>query len=404
MSRRRSQGEPDFGSDSFLDIIANLVGILIILIVLAGLRASETVELAEEQHADDKPSEETSGADKPTGNDQGTTVSQLPSDLARQQTLQDRRAAQAQAQAEAEAQQQALAEERQRRMAAAAEAARLETLSGQLRTRVAQLRAETDQLDNAPRREALTQARQHQQQTRAALTILEATRNRISDELSQTTSQIAEQSAEIQQLASQHTTFNRKLEELTRVQPADNSLTHHVSPVGQIVTGEEIHFRISGGRISHVPIRELTGILKEKIRQNGNWLLKYNQHQGAIGPVDGYRLEYVVARERLSVVDELRSGRRSIRIAISELVILPDRGLEEEEIMKSLQPDGLVQRHLRVLSPGSPVTLWVYPDSFTDYRQVTAFARENGFVVAGRPLPAGVPITGSNHGSRSVAQ
>ena len=51
MSRRGSSDEPDFGSDSFLDIIANLVGILIILIVLAGLRASETVELAEEERA-----------------------------------------------------------------------------------------------------------------------------------------------------------------------------------------------------------------------------------------------------------------------------------------------------------------------------------------------------------------
>ncbi|MFQ5732786.1 MAG: hypothetical protein ACE5KM_12640, partial [Planctomycetaceae bacterium] len=39
MSRRRS-GELEFGSDSFLDIIANIVGILIILIVVAGLRVA----------------------------------------------------------------------------------------------------------------------------------------------------------------------------------------------------------------------------------------------------------------------------------------------------------------------------------------------------------------------------
>ena len=38
MSRRRSSGDQEFGSDSFLDIIANIVGILIILIVVAGLR------------------------------------------------------------------------------------------------------------------------------------------------------------------------------------------------------------------------------------------------------------------------------------------------------------------------------------------------------------------------------
>ena len=38
--RRGTSGETQFSSDSFLDIIANLVGILIILILLGGLAAS----------------------------------------------------------------------------------------------------------------------------------------------------------------------------------------------------------------------------------------------------------------------------------------------------------------------------------------------------------------------------
>ena len=42
MSRRRPKGELQFGSDSFLDVVANIVGILIILIVIAGLRVSQT--------------------------------------------------------------------------------------------------------------------------------------------------------------------------------------------------------------------------------------------------------------------------------------------------------------------------------------------------------------------------
>lgn len=42
MSRRASTSEPAFGSDSFLDVTANLVGVLIILIVLVGLRVAKT--------------------------------------------------------------------------------------------------------------------------------------------------------------------------------------------------------------------------------------------------------------------------------------------------------------------------------------------------------------------------
>ncbi len=41
MGRRRQRQELEFGSDSFLDVIANMVGIIIILIVIAGLRVSQ---------------------------------------------------------------------------------------------------------------------------------------------------------------------------------------------------------------------------------------------------------------------------------------------------------------------------------------------------------------------------
>ena len=40
MSRRTRNDEIELGSDSFLDIIANIVGILIILIVIAGVKVS----------------------------------------------------------------------------------------------------------------------------------------------------------------------------------------------------------------------------------------------------------------------------------------------------------------------------------------------------------------------------
>ena len=41
MARREQTSEPAFGSDSFLDVTANLVGVLIILIVLVGLRVAK---------------------------------------------------------------------------------------------------------------------------------------------------------------------------------------------------------------------------------------------------------------------------------------------------------------------------------------------------------------------------
>ena len=47
MARRRNSDDIEFGSDSFLDIVANIVGILIILIVVAGIKAGAAPVSAE---------------------------------------------------------------------------------------------------------------------------------------------------------------------------------------------------------------------------------------------------------------------------------------------------------------------------------------------------------------------
>ena len=50
------------------------------------------------------------------------------------------------------------------------------------------------------------------------------------------------------------------------------------------------------------------------------------------------------------------------------------------------------------------ITIWVYPDSFDLYRRLRDELNAQGFLVAGRPLPDGVPIQGSPGGSRSAGQ
>ncbi len=50
------------------------------------------------------------------------------------------------------------------------------------------------------------------------------------------------------------------------------------------------------------------------------------------------------------------------------------------------------------------VTFWVYPDSFPLYRRLRDLLHERDFVVAGRPLPEGMPIGSSRHGTASRGQ
>jgi hypothetical protein len=390
MSRRGSQDEPDFGSDSFLDIIANLVGILIILIVLAGLRASETVELAEEAQTASGERQEEEPAAGP-----------IP------QPKQNSEAEQAAALAAAEADRKAKADyeaERQRRLIAIQEASRLAALREHAQKRVALLDSAVDRSATIDAKAAAARARQERDDADAAMRVLIAAQKRLDTEQSQAFSRADAQAQKLNALTTQLDEINRELARLSDSKSDKETLAHRVSPVGQVVLGDEIHFRISEGRISHVPIEELTSILREKIRQNGSWLIKYNRHAGKIGPVEGYRLDYVVAREVLSTVDALRVGPGAVRIGLSEFVVRPTADIQEQPVLDSIRRGGLVWTKLSALPPGSPVTLWVYPDSFSEYREVASFAQRNGFIVAGRPLPKGMPIAGSPQGSKSVAQ
>src|SRR5215467_1261972 len=48
MARKIRESEAGFGSDSFLDVIANMVGILIILVVVVGIRVKQMPQVPKE--------------------------------------------------------------------------------------------------------------------------------------------------------------------------------------------------------------------------------------------------------------------------------------------------------------------------------------------------------------------
>ena len=50
------------------------------------------------------------------------------------------------------------------------------------------------------------------------------------------------------------------------------------------------------------------------------------------------------------------------------------------------------------------ITIWVYPNSFEQFRQLKAELFKLGYLTAGRPLPEDFPIGGSPDGTRSAAE
>jgi hypothetical protein len=84
------------------------------------------------------------------------------------------------------------------------------------------------------------------------------------------------------------------------------------------------------------------------------------------------------------------------------LPMSPQIGLAVDQ---ALMPNSDLMRELRGRRPNSTtVTIWFYPDSFSEFRQLKKALFDLGFAAAGRPLPTGQDITASPSGTKSAAQ
>ncbi|MGD9854214.1 MAG: hypothetical protein AB7U20_04605 [Planctomycetaceae bacterium] len=385
MARRRRSDEIAFGSDSFLDIVANIVGILIILIVIAGVRVSQTPlampgtvsvatddeeTVAEAEPAPSLPPVDLPPDDLPPSWRFPVQAAAAPEPIDQPPLPEPPTLAEELVEEVAEREQELKRIEQRRKQLAAQEAA---------------LTAE-----QKARRLKLDETRQREEELRTSLD-----RGRLT-------------------VSTQHESLEAKQRELAALQvtladaetqqPSVTVLKHRLTPVGRKVDGKEVHFLLSRGRVAVVPIEELAEELKRHLLRKRDDILRTQRYVGSVGPIQGFRMDYVVERLTSSLIEELRMGQAIIRSGLTEFQIRPDPGVITEAVEQALHPHGRFLAALRRAGPDATLTFWVYPDSFALHRELQDFAHDQGFEVAARPLPEGIPITGSPQGSRSVAQ
>jgi|GEM_PF-232665 len=375
--RRQSDTEAEFGSDSFLDVISNMVGILIILILMAAFRAKRAPVTAQELIAVSDPSDipQITAPPEPTPQQLITENDPEPETAAR-----------------------VVDEDHE------AEKAVLLARAAQYERLVQRLEAELSTADDNDVSAKLAAARSQQQSAETALRELRQSLERRQQEQAQVRASLEDEQQEIATLKQQLDQVNEQLKVVAARESKKDKLKHKVTPLGLTVYGKELHFRVTRGRISTVPLEELQKVVAEKIRQNASWIVKSNRHQGEVGPIDGYVMKYEVVRASAGVVEDLNRGFGTVKLEVPRFTIEPTLTLRDETVTDALQSDGVFVRTLAQSAPDTVITIWVYPDSFNDYRQLASFAQQQGFIVAARPLPSGLPITGSSHGSRSVGQ
>lgn len=374
---RRPRAEQQFGSDSFLDIVCNVVGILIILMVVTGLRASRapvllptmtvpTVPVAGPAAEPDslpilpvfgdepEPEPVVVAAPPPEPEPEPEPIVPPPELIAEARRLR-----------------QQMLELEQSTEAAGRRSAEMER-------RLSELQAKLDALSK--------------QQTAQQELLLSAKQRRAASD---------QELAQLRQVLARLTS---SVETEQAKAPPSKQLEHRITPIGRTVQGQEYHFRLLENRVAVVPLQRLIDRLQAQVERHKDWIAKSRQQLGQVGPVDGFTLHYAVERETASLADELRMGPGVFRISVTEWRLEADRQLETEAVTEALEPGSRFLSALSSAEDGAAMTFWVYPDSFAAYGELKAYCQRQNFLTAGRPLPKGIPIAGSPTGSKSSGQ
>ncbi|HLJ94209.1 MAG TPA: hypothetical protein VKU02_13560 [Gemmataceae bacterium] len=352
--RRRRAREIPFSFDSFLDIVANVVGIIIrlILIVWVGARSYSSLHTAVQPVP--RAAQSIPAIAEPSD--------PLQAELARHA----RELAQAQARLLAELRrlQQVQAQETQAQTQLTALGTRSQKLE--------QDRAAVDQ-----------EVQGHEQAKRLAVLS--------SAELHQRIAKLAEEIRALEQM------------------PPLKKTVHYRTPVSRPIDSEELLFECRNRRVTFIDIAGLLNEVRNGLEEKGKLLRSLWQVSDVVGPIGAFRLRYTLERER-SLLDAV-SGQTvpesggSYRYGLSEWQVEPIFPVSGESADAALAEGSEFRQIVDRLDPQQTVaTFWVYPDSFELYRRLRDFLYDHDIVVAGRPLPPGVPIASSRRGSVSRGQ
>ena len=231
---RRPKGigiaEMEAGQDSFLDVVSNIVGILIILVMIAGLRT---------QGLPVRPKSD------------GELVSPLHQSL---EIFTDKRKTFQSAQAE-----------------------------------VAEIALEIEHLQGLTAARA-----QERAELTALLGILQAEYDLATTNLSQSEKQSLELKLKIQEIDNKLAELDRTKHWVAQNRPQATVLENMPTPHAKSVDKNEVHFQIKDGKILHVPLEALLEKMGTELRNRISLDTKPGELTGTVGPIENFTMPYRV--------------------------------------------------------------------------------------------------------------
>ena len=341
--RKRKHTEIELsGQDSFLDLVSNIVGILIILVMVAGIRA---------QYSSANPIYAPKA--------EPSVIAEL--------------------------------EEKYQELQTKSETA------VKLRREIEELKMQSEIIEE----QTYLQSREY-----AALfdlmTSVRAGIDLAAEEKSETLKEKIEYQRRLLETNAQLEQMDRARNYFRQVRPQATVLENILTPLSRTVETKEIHVRLLGGRIVYVPLNELAIQLRGHIIDERHRYYKQKSSVGKVGPIENFELEFLL----ITYDAPVRGGGFETRIDLQYGEIAPKFEPLGQPLRQALaSPQSEFCRKLSSFQKDIyTVMVWVYSDSFEEYQELKQFLQQQGYTVAARPMVLGHPIGISPRGTRSSTQ
>lgn len=78
--------------------------------------------------------------------------------------------------------------------------------------------------------------------------------------------------------------------------PTVEKIAHYPTPIAKTVFADEIHFQIKNQRVAYVPMSELVSAMKAEWKIKAAKLQQSSSISETVGPIDGFRLQYLLEK------------------------------------------------------------------------------------------------------------
>jgi hypothetical protein len=230
---------------------------------------------------------------------------------------------------------------------------------------------------------------------------------RIDQDKTATGTKTKEASYTLAELQKRREKLTEELHALEKLPPLKKTL-HYRTPVSQLVDSEEWHFECQNGRVTFINIAAFVALIKRDLDENGKMLRDRWEVSNETETIGDFRMAYTFQRSKSALDNAFGAASPAANMGYSIGVswklepVVPDRG---ETIEAALKEGSAFHRVVDGLPRDQAVvTFWVYPDSFAVYRQLRDYLADRDITVAGRPLPMGFPVSSSPDGTASRGQ